>query len=129
MNGIIQFGNLQGSTGLLAEQELRTALAICSGMSGKEAARALGCAPGTVKKSVERLFYKLGVSNRASMVAEAFRRGVISPATTALVLLVAIHSALGADQAMRIRRGGSGGERKIESRVATRRAECVLAVA
>ncbi|WP_054890603.1 response regulator transcription factor [Pseudomonas sp. NBRC 111129] len=129
MNGIIYFGNLQGSTGLLAEKELKTALAICSGMSGKEVARALGCAPGTVKKSVERVFYKLGVSNRAGMVAEAFRRGVISSTATALALIMAIHGMIGDDQAMRIRRGGNSGERKIEIRVATRRAECAMAVA
>lgn len=129
MNGIIHFGKLQGSIGLLAEQELKTALAICSGMSGKEVARALGCAPGTVKKSVERVFYKLGVSNRASMVAEAFRRGVISQAAATLALLMAIHGMIGDDQAMRVRRGGNSGERKIETRVATRRTECALAVA
>lgn len=129
MNGIIQFGNLQGSTGLLAEQELRTALAICSGMSGKEAARALGCAPGTVKKSVERLFYKLGVSNRASMVAEAFRRGVISSAATALALVLVIHGMLADDLALRVRRGGNGGERRVELRASAKRVEEAVALA
>lgn len=78
MSGIINFGELQGSTGLLAEQEMRAALAICSGLSGKEAARVLGCAPGTVKKTIERIFFKLGVSSRAALVAEAFKRGLIA---------------------------------------------------
>jgi DNA-binding CsgD family transcriptional regulator len=78
MNGLISFGNLQGSTGLLAEQEMRAALAICAGLSSKEAARVLGRAPGTVKKTVERIFFKLGVSNRAALVAEAFKRGLIA---------------------------------------------------
>lgn len=125
MNGIIQFGNLQGSTGLLAEKELKTALAICSGMSGKETARALGCAPGTVKKSVERLFYKLGVSNRASMVAEAFRRGLISPASV-LVIFLAAHSALGTDPMKKTRRSGVP-ETRIETRIAAKRNELPLA--
>lgn len=77
MSGIINFGQFHGSTGLLAEQEMRAAMAICSGLSGKEAARVLGCAPGTVKKTVERIFFKLGVSNRAALVAEVFKRGLI----------------------------------------------------
>lgn len=80
MSGIINFGQFQGSTGLLAQQEMRAALAICAGLSGKETARVLGCAPGTVKKTVERIFFKLGVSNRAALVAEAFKRGLIASA-------------------------------------------------
>ncbi|MNH42923.1 hypothetical protein D3C79_1047190 [compost metagenome] len=63
------------------------------------------------------------------MVAEAFRRGVISSAAAALVLIMAIQGIIGDDHAMRVRRGGNSGERKIETRVATRRAECALAVA
>lgn len=78
MSILINYGVLRGVTGLLAEQELRAAMAICTGLSGKEAARELGCAPSTVKKTVERIFFKLGVSNRAALVAEAFRRGLIS---------------------------------------------------
>ncbi|KPB89587.1 response regulator transcription factor [Pseudomonas syringae group genomosp. 3] len=75
---MIKFKGLQGTKGVLADQELRTALAICSGLANKEVARALECAPGTVKKTVERIFFKLGVSSRAALVAEAFRRGLIS---------------------------------------------------
>lgn len=75
---MIKFKGLQGTKGVLADQELRTALAICSGLANKEVARALQCAPGTVKKTVERIFFKLGVSSRAALVAEAFRRGLIS---------------------------------------------------
>ncbi|POQ03664.1 response regulator transcription factor [Pseudomonas syringae] len=78
MNDLVSFGNLQGSTGLLAEQEMRAALAICAGLSSKEAARVLGRSPSTVKKTVERIFFKLGVSNRAALVAEAFKRGLIA---------------------------------------------------
>lgn len=74
----ITFGKLQATTGLLALQELRAALAICTGLANKEIARVMDCAPGTVKKTIERLFFKLGVSNRSALVAEAFRRGLIS---------------------------------------------------
>jgi DNA-binding CsgD family transcriptional regulator len=74
----ITFGKLQATTGLLALQELRAALAICAGLANKEIARAMDCAPGTVKKTIERLFFKLGVSSRSALVAEAFRLGLVS---------------------------------------------------
>lgn len=77
MERVITFGELQGFTGLLAEQELRATLAICAGLENKEIARAIGCAPSTVKKSIERAFYKFGVSSRTALVAEAFKRGLI----------------------------------------------------
>ncbi|MBI6886489.1 LuxR C-terminal-related transcriptional regulator [Pseudomonas putida] len=124
---------LSGFTGLLgcgaAPRELECLLAIAGGASGKEAARALGISEDGVKKRLVALGTKWGVSRRAALVAEAFKRGVISPAVTALALIMAIHCIIGDDQAMRIRRGGNSGERKIETRVATRRAECALAVA
>ena len=124
---------LSGLTGFLgrgaAPRELECLLAIAGGASGKEVARTLGISEDGVKKRLIALGTKWGVTRRAALVAEAFKRGVISPAATALALLMAIHGMLGDDQAMRVRRGGNGGERKIETRVATRRAECVLAVA
>ncbi|WP_176507121.1 MULTISPECIES: LuxR C-terminal-related transcriptional regulator [Pseudomonas] len=126
----ITVGNWQGYLGHgAAPRELECLLAIASGASGKEAARALGISEDGVKKRLIALGTKWGVTRRAALVAEAFRRGVISPAATALALLMAIHGMIGDDQAMRIRRGGNGGERKVEMRVATRRAECALAVA
>jgi DNA-binding NarL/FixJ family response regulator len=81
MSKVISFGKLQGTTGVLAEQELRAALAICAGMANKEIARLVGCAPSTVKKSIERVFYKLGVSNRAALVAKVFTLGLIQAPT------------------------------------------------
>jgi DNA-binding CsgD family transcriptional regulator len=78
MREVISFGSLMGKTGVLATQELRAALAICSGMANKEIARELDCSPATVKKSIERIFFKFGVSNRAALVAEAFKLGVIT---------------------------------------------------
>ncbi|MDH0024966.1 LuxR C-terminal-related transcriptional regulator [Pseudomonas monteilii] len=124
---------LSGFTGLLgcgaAPRELECLLAIAGGASGKEAARALGISEDGVKKRLIALGTKWGVTRRAALVAEAFKRGVISPAITALALVLAIHCIIADDQAMRVRRGGNSGERKIETRVATRRAECALAVA
>ena len=124
---------LSGFTGFLgrgaAPRELECLLAIAGGASGKEVARTLGISEDGVKKRLIALGTKWGVTRRAALVAEAFRRGVISNAAAALALIMAIHGMIGDDQAMRVRRGGNSGERKIETRVATRRAECALAVA
>lgn len=71
-----------GITGFLgrgaALRELECLLEIAAGKTSKQAARGLGCAPSTVEKAVERIFFKLRVSNRAALIAEAFRRGLIS---------------------------------------------------
>ncbi|NWL48379.1 helix-turn-helix transcriptional regulator [Pseudomonas hunanensis] len=124
---------LSGFTGFLgrgaAPRELECLLAIAGGASGKEVARALGISEDGVKKRLIALGTKWGVTRRAALVAEAFRRGVISNAAAALAVLMAIHGMIGDDQIMRVRRGGNSGERKIETRIATRRAECALAVA
>lgn len=126
----ITVGNWQGLLGQgAAPRELECLLAIAGGASGKEVARALGISEDGVKKRMLALGTKWGMTKRTALVAEAFRRGIISPAVTALALIMAVHGMIGDDQAVRIRRGGSGGERKVEVRVATRRAECALAVA
>ncbi|CAI3796668.1 hypothetical protein GLGCALEP_01611 [Pseudomonas sp. MM221] len=126
----ITLGNWQGLLGHgAAPRELECLLAIAGGASGKEVARALGISEDGVKKRMMALGTKWGVTKRTALVAEAFRRGIISPAATALALLMAIHGMIGDDQMLRVRRGGNSGERKIETRIATRRAECALAVA
>ena len=118
---------LSGFTGLLgcgaAPRELECLLAIAGGASGKEAARALGISEDGVKKRLIALGTKWGVTRRAALVAEAFKRGVISPAATALALILVIHGMLADDLALRVRRGGNGGERRVELRVAARRVE------
>ncbi|MBX6687017.1 hypothetical protein, partial [Pseudomonas aeruginosa] len=86
-------------------------------------ARDLGMQPGTVGKRVLAATTKLGVTRRAALVAEAMRRGLISPAVIALAFLVAGQPLLNDDHMMRSRRGG---ERRIEFRVAARRAETWL---
>lgn len=113
----------------LAPRELEATLHAANDLTQKEIARLMGISPKTVEKRIEDARFKLGAKTMRGLVLEAFRRGVISPAATALALLMAIHGMIGDDQAMRVRRGGNSGERKIETRVATRRAECALAVA
>ena len=74
----ITFGAFRADIGLLAEQEVRATLAVCSGMSNKQIAKALDCAPGTVKKTIERVFFKFRVSSRTALVAEAFKMGLVA---------------------------------------------------
>lgn len=116
-----------GFTGFLgrgaAPRELQCLMAVAAGKTSKEAARDLGIAPDTIDKRLLALTTKLGVNRRAALVAEAFKRGLISPAAV-LALILAVHASMAEDPALRVRRGG--GERKIETRVAVRRIEVAL---
>ena len=126
----ITLGSWQGLLGRgAAPRELECLLAIAGGASGKEVARALGISEDGVKKRMLALGTKWGMTKRTALVAEAFRRGIISPAATALALLMAIHGMIGDDHMLRVRRNGNSGERRVETRIATRRAECALVVA
>lgn len=122
-----------GWTGFLGRElslrEVQCVLGIACGQTSKELARDLGVQPDSIKKRVLSATTKLGVTRRAQLVAVAMQKGLISPIATALALVLTLHSMIGDDQIMRVRRGGNGGERKIETRVATRRAECALAAA
>ncbi|AGA74923.1 LuxR C-terminal-related transcriptional regulator [Pseudomonas asiatica] len=113
----------------LAPRELEATLYAASDLTQKEIARLMGISPKTVEKRIEDARFKLGAKTMRGLVLEAFKRQIISPAATALALLMAIHGMIGDDQMLRVRRGGNSGERKIETRIATRRAECALAVA
>jgi len=113
----------------LAPRELEATLLAAADLTVKQVAQVMGVAPKTVEKRLEAARLKLGSKTIRGLVLEAFKRQIISPAATALALLMTIHGMIGDDHAMRIRRGGNSGERKIETRVATRRAECPLAVA
>ncbi|MFV2949609.1 sigma factor-like helix-turn-helix DNA-binding protein [Pseudomonas japonica] len=113
----------------LAPRELEATLLAAADMTIKQVAQVMGVAPKTVEKRLEAARLKLGAKTMRGLVLEAFKRQIISPAATALALLMTIHGMIGDDQAMHIRRGGNGSERKIETRIAIRRAECALAVA
>ncbi|MBS0559378.1 MAG: response regulator transcription factor [Proteobacteria bacterium] len=62
---------------LLTPREIDILTAIGSGMSNKEAARALGISAHTVKFHLEAVFAKLGASNRAEAVAKGLRHRLI----------------------------------------------------
>ncbi|TEX34036.1 response regulator transcription factor [Pseudomonas aeruginosa] len=113
-----------GFTGFLGKglslRELQCVLGIAAGRTSKELARDLGMQPGTVGKRVLAATTKLGVTRRAALVAEAFRRGILAHAVYGLVALICANAMLSDDPVMRTRRGG---ERRVEVRVAARRIE------
>ncbi|MBH3376147.1 LuxR C-terminal-related transcriptional regulator [Pseudomonas alloputida] len=122
-------GNWHGIQGLLAPRELEGVLHCANDRTVKEAAREMNISPATLKKRLESARLKLGAGSIRALVLEAFKRGLINPAATTLAVIMAIHGMIGDDHDFtRIRRGGGQG-RKVELRVATRRAECALAVA
>lgn len=71
-----------------AHRELECLLAVAGGLTSKEVARNLGVTPGTIEKRLLALSTKLGVTRRAALVAEAFKRGVIAPALCILLALL-----------------------------------------
>lgn len=123
----LTFGNWTGSLGMgLAERELQCVMAVACGLSSKEAARELGVAKDTIDKRLLAASTKLGVIKRAQLVAEAMRRGMISPLVISMCAVLVGHSIASSDEFTRVRRGG---ERKIAETRIQRRAECALAVA
>lgn len=124
MNQIIHFGSWQGVLGNgLAERELVCVLAVAAGHTDKEIARRDGLSPRSIKGRIESAMFKLGVYKRSALVAEAMRRGLISPMILALCAILVGQSATGDNPITRVRRPG---ERRIETRVAVRRIEVAL---
>ncbi|AGA74865.1 LuxR C-terminal-related transcriptional regulator [Pseudomonas asiatica] len=107
----------------LAPRELEATLLAAADLTVKQVAQVMGIAPKTVEKRLEAARLKLGSKTIRGLVLEAFKRQIISPAATALALMMVIHGMIGDDQILRIRRSGGGSERKVELRVAARRVE------
>jgi two-component system, NarL family, nitrate/nitrite response regulator NarL len=62
----------------LSGREVEIMRCVARGMSAPETAARLGIAPSTVKTHLQRVYRKLGVADRAAMVAEAMRCGFLS---------------------------------------------------
>ena len=62
---------------VLSPREREVLKLIASGRSIPAIAQELYLAPSTVKTHVQRLYEKLGVSDRAAAVAEAMRRRIL----------------------------------------------------
>lgn len=119
----VTIGNWTGHLGMgLALRELQCVLGIAMGQTSKELARDLGVQPESIKKRVLAASTKLGVTRRAQLVAEAMRKGVISPLIVLLCMVLTVQQA-NCEQFGRIRRPG---ERRVETRVAVRRIETAL---
>lgn len=126
MDPFISFGSWKGTLGKgLAERELSCLLAVAAGHTDKEIARRDGLSPRSIKGRIEAAMHKLGVYKRPALVAEAMRRGLISPMILVLCAILVGHSITSTDEFTRIRRSG---ERKLVETRINRRSECALAV-
>ena len=85
----------------LAPREVEALLGVAQGLTAKEIARTMGIAPCTVANRLENAMFKLGVARRAAAVAEAMRRGVISPLCIVLAAFIAMHAMLDDGDPMR----------------------------
>ncbi|MEN1617158.1 LuxR C-terminal-related transcriptional regulator [Pseudomonas aeruginosa] len=86
----IQCGGWIGRQGLgLAPRELEATAWSASELTAKEVARRMGIAPGTVEKRLDDAKFKMGVRSVRGLVLEAFRRGIISPAVSPAVFVLA----------------------------------------
>ncbi|KPA87039.1 response regulator containing a CheY-like receiver domain and an HTH DNA-binding domain [Pseudomonas asplenii] len=88
----------------LAPRELQFLLWIAQGFTSKEIAKEAGIEAGTVKKRLTNAMFKLGVTRRTALVAEAMKRQIITPACFILAALIAIHSLISDDEMRRDRR-------------------------
>ncbi|NWE18061.1 response regulator transcription factor [Pseudomonas sp. P7548] len=101
MEVTITNGSWKGHLGRgLAPRELQFLLWIAQGFTSKEIAREAGIEAGTVKKRLTNAMFKLGVTKRTALVAEAMRRQIISPMCFVLAALIAMHAMIG-DESMR----------------------------
>jgi DNA-binding NarL/FixJ family response regulator len=65
---------------LLSQRELEVLELVAAGTTNKEAAIRLFISEATVKTHLLHVYAKLGVTDRAAAVAEAFNRGLLTPA-------------------------------------------------
>lgn len=67
-----------GDLGSLSPRELEVFYYLATGMTVTETARTLFRSPKTVARHAERIHQKLGYHNRAELVSDAVRRGVVA---------------------------------------------------
>jgi DNA-binding NarL/FixJ family response regulator len=67
--------------GPLSQRELEVLELVAGGSTNREAAARLFLSEATVKTHLLHIYAKLGVSDRAAAVAEAFHRGLLTPET------------------------------------------------
>ena len=69
-----------GSDGPLSQRELEVLELVAAGTTNREIAVRLFISEATVKTHLLHVYAKLGVTDRAAAVAEAFNRGLLTPA-------------------------------------------------
>jgi DNA-binding NarL/FixJ family response regulator len=69
------------SPGPLSQRELEVLELVASGSTNRESAAKLFISEATVKTHLLNIYTKLGVSDRAAAVAEAYNRGLLTPGT------------------------------------------------
>ena len=69
-----------GTIGPLSQRELEVLELVAGGATNREAAARLFITEATVKTHLLNIYAKLGVGDRAAAVAEAFNRGLLTPA-------------------------------------------------
>ena len=122
MESTITNGGWKGHLGRgLAPRELEFLLWIAQGFTSKEIAREAGIESGSVKNRLTSAMFKMGVTKRTALVAEAMKRQIITPLCFVLAALLAMHSMLGDSPLQRDRRVP---ERRIAQVRIVRRAEC-----
>jgi DNA-binding NarL/FixJ family response regulator len=67
---------------LLSQRELEVLQLVAAGTTNREAAVKLFITEATIKSHLLNIYSKLGVSDRAAAVAEAFNRGLLTPGAT-----------------------------------------------
>ncbi len=70
------------SAGPLSQRELEVLELVAAGSTNKQAAATLFITEATIKTHLLNIYAKLGVSDRAAAVAEAFHRGLLTPAAS-----------------------------------------------
>ena len=73
-------GKWQGHFGRgLSPRELEFVLYVAQGLTAKEIAKLAGLSPGAVAKRLTNAMFKLKVTRRTAMVAEAIKLKIITP--------------------------------------------------
>ena len=65
--------------GPLSQRELEVLELVAAGSTNREAAARLFISEATIKSHLLNIYGKLGVSDRAAAVAEAYNRGLLTP--------------------------------------------------
>jgi ATP/maltotriose-dependent transcriptional regulator MalT len=67
------------AAGPLSQRELEVLELVAAGATNRDAAARLFISEATVKSHLMNIYAKLGVSDRAAAVGEAFNRGLLTP--------------------------------------------------